>query len=197
MARAKQAQEMRSQSLVGQIKHQASNREKVSKVAERRRQEGEKAKATRKKSAGRAVTGKMDNARSVSPGKRGDQPRVPKVARPPLHAPAASYKGTMGTTANRQQDRARRKQNRRDEYLGTDEEDLSDEGSYGQDDEKDYGSDVSSDMEAGAFELDEEENKTLRAAKEEDAQQLALEARLKREKEERRRRLASLANKRK
>lgn len=160
-------------------------------MTERRRQEEEKIRATKEKSTGRPAAGRPDTSRSVSPGKK------TKVARPPIHAPASSYKGTMGTSANRKQERARHRQHRRDEYLGTDEEDISDEGLDEEEDGDDYGSDVSSDMEAGAFELDEEENKALRTAKEEDSQQLAMELRLKREKEERRKRLTSLANKRK
>jgi hypothetical protein len=50
-------------------------------------------------------------------------------------------------------------------------------------------------MEAGAFDLDEEEQRALRAAKEEDARELALETQHKREKEERRKKLLQLANK--
>lgn len=197
MARAKQAQEARMQSQVGMIKHQATNREKVSKVAERRRQEEEKAKAGKEKSDPRLATIKRDKSRSVSPAKKADQPRVPKAPRPPLHAPPSSYKGTMGQSSGRSQQQARRKRSKYDEYLDTDEEDVSDEGNYGRDEEDDYVSDASSDMEAGAFDIDEEENRALKAAKDEDAKELALEARLKREKEERRKKLLDLANKRK
>lgn len=105
----------------------------------------------------------------------------------------------MGLSSGRAQKQAQRKRTRYDEYLGTDEEDDdSDLGSYGRDEEEEgYGSDVSSDMEAGAFELDEEEDKALRAAKMEDARELALENQLKKEKEERRKRLLAMANKRK
>jgi len=197
MARAKQAQEARVQSQVGMIKHQATNREKVSKVAERRRQEEEKAKAAKAKPGERSLMTKRDMSRSVSPAKKGDQPRVAKAPRPPLHAPAASYKGTMGLTSSRSQKQAQRKRNKNDEYLATDEEDNSDDGSDGVGEEEDYASDVSSDMEAGAFEVDEEEARALRAAKEEDARELALENSLKREKEERRKRLLAMASKRK
>ena len=193
MARAKLAQESKAQNnKVGVIRHQASNREKHSKIAERKRQEEEKAKAAKEKPNGR--TGK-ERIRSVSPTKK-DQPRAPKVARPPLHAPATAYKGTMGIPASKSRDLQSRKKSRYDEYLGTDEEEESEEDGYG-DEGDDYGSDVSSDMEVGAFELDEEENRTLRAAKEDDARELALEQRLKREKEERRKRLMSLASKNK
>ncbi|KIW47626.1 uncharacterized protein PV06_00305 [Exophiala oligosperma] len=199
MARAKLAQEARMQSQVGMIKHQATNREKISKVAERKRQEEEKAKAAKGKLGERPSTTKRDNSRSVSPAKKAEQGRVIKTPRPPLHAPPSGYKGTMGLSSGRSQKEAQRKRSRYDEYLGTDEEDEdSDIGSYGRDEEEgDYASDVSSDMEAGAFELDEEENKALRAAKQEDARELALENQLKKEKEERRKRLLAMANKRK
>ncbi|EXJ88172.1 hypothetical protein A1O1_05100 [Capronia coronata CBS 617.96] len=195
MARAKQAQETKAQSQIGLIKHQATNRERVSKVAERRRQEEEKAKAAKATPGARPALGKQGMSRSASPAKKTDQPRVPKAPRPPLHAPA-SYKGTIGTAATRPRQQDRRRRNKYDEYLGTDEEDAS-EGSYGRGEEDDYESDASSVMEAGAFEVDEEEQRALRAAREEDARELALEAQLKREKEERRRRLMNLASKRK
>lgn len=196
MARAKLAQESKAQNnKVGVIRHQSSNREKTSKVAERKRQEDERAKANKEKQPSRPGTTNKDKARSVSPTKR-DPGRGPKVARPPLHAPASSYKGTMGQAAGKSRETQSRKRSRYDEYLDTDEEEGSDAEGYGdEEDQGDYGSDVSSDMEAGAFELDEEESQTLRAAKEDDARELALEQRLKREKEERRKRLMGLASK--
>lgn len=102
----------------------------------------------------------------------------------------------MGQAAGKSRETQSRKRSRYDEYLDTDEEEGSDMEGYGdEEDQGDYGSDVSSDMEAGAFELDEEETQTLRAAKEDDARELALEQRLKREKEERRKRLMGLASK--
>ncbi|KIV90283.1 hypothetical protein PV10_07602 [Exophiala mesophila] len=197
MARAKLAQESKGQNnKVGVIRHQASNREKVSKLAERKRQEDEKAKASKEKSHSRPGMTSKDKARSVSPTKR-DASRAPKVARPPLHAPASSYKGTMGQAASKSRQSQSRKRSRYDEYLDTDEEEGSDMEGYGDEDQGDYESDVSSDMEVGAFELDEEESQALRAAKEDDARELALEQRLKREKEERRKRLMGLASKNK
>ncbi|ETI25803.1 hypothetical protein G647_02578 [Cladophialophora carrionii CBS 160.54] len=201
MARAKQAQtEKAQQSQVGMIKHQPTHRERVSKVAERRRQEEEKAKASKEKiGSSRPIPGgkQQVKSRSVSPTKRTDQPRVPKAPRPPLHAPpSSSYKGTMGITSGRTA-KPPPKRRRYDEYLGTDEEDVSDDmGGYGEDEEDDYGSDGSSDMEAGLDDLDAEEQRALKAAKEEDARELALENQLKREKEEKRKRLMALADKR-
>lgn len=99
----------------------------------------------------------------------------------------------MGTSATKPRLPPSRKQGRYDEYLGTDEE----ENSEVDDDEGGYGSDASSDMEAGAFDIDEEERFATKAARDDDARELAEESRLKREKEERRKRLASLAGRRK
>jgi hypothetical protein len=197
MARAKQAQETKAQTSVGIIKHQATNREKVSKVAERKRLEEEKIKAAKEKTAGRSgISNRPEKRRSVSPSKR-DQPRVPKAPRPPLHAPVAAYKGTMGISAGKPRQTAAHKQNRYDEYLATDEEDNSDMEGYGEGEEDGYGSDQSSDMEAGAFDIDMEESRAARAAREEDAKEQALELQLKREKEERKKKLMGLASKRK
>jgi hypothetical protein len=202
MARAKQAQtEKAQQSQVGTIKHQPTHKEKISKVAERRRQEEVKAKAAKEKSNNaRPAPGARPQikSRSVSPAKKTDQPKVPKAPRPPLHAPqSSSYKGTMGLSVGRAT-KPLPKRKKYDEYLGTDEEDVSDDmDGYGEDEEDDYGSDASSDMEAGLDDMDAEEQRALRYAKEEDAREQALENRLKREKEERKMALQALSDKRK
>jgi hypothetical protein len=75
---------------------------------------------------------------------------------------------------------------RYDGYVGTDEE-MDD-----YDDEEDYFSDES-DMEAGAFDVEREEQEALRRAKKDDAMELALENRLKAEKAARKKALADLA----
>ena len=62
-----------------------------------------------------------------------------------------------------------------------------------QDEEEDYESDASSDMEGGLWDVEEEEKRALEVAKKEDAAALAEENELKRQKEERRRKLAALA----
>jgi len=79
---------------------------------------------------------------------------------------------------------------RYDRYESEDEEDDDD-----QIEEEDYESDVSSDMEAAAFEVDEEEELAAKIARKEDAEALAEENRMKREKEEKKHRLAALAKK--
>ncbi len=203
MARAKQAQtDNPQQSQVGMIKHQATQREKVSKVAERKRQEEEKAKAAKEKpSSTRPAPGgkQLVKSRSVSPAKKTDQPRAIKPPRPPLHAPpSSSYKGTMGLSSGRSTKSVPKRRGRHDDYLGTDEEDNSDLDGHGQDEEDDYGSDASSDMEAGLDDMYAEDQRAARIAKEEDARELALETRLKRDKDQKRRQaLQALADKRK
>ncbi|KAI1269127.1 hypothetical protein F5Y18DRAFT_439691 [Xylariaceae sp. FL1019] len=78
-----------------------------------------------------------------------------------------------------------------DEY----DEDLDDFVDYDDEEEDDgprynYASDVSSDMEAGMSDIDSEERRAEFAAREEDKREQALEEKLKREKEERKRRWA-------
>ncbi|TAQ83351.1 hypothetical protein B7494_g8325 [Chlorociboria aeruginascens] len=65
-----------------------------------------------------------------------------------------------------------------------------------EEEDQEYDSDMSSDMEAAAFEVDEEEELAAKIARKEDAEALAEENRLKREKEEKKRRLAALARSR-
>lgn len=198
MARAKAAQEQRGQNQVGMILHQASSKEKLSKKAMQRRRDDDKTRSDKGKSTNRTVaSGRVEKRKSASPAKKRDEPKNIKAPRPPLSAPASSYKGTMGQPARRPPANGRngKRPSKYNDYLGTDEEDIQDEDDE-VGDEAGYGSDVSSDMEAGAFDIDEEEAAAGRKAKEDDARELALENKLKREKEERRRKLQALADKR-
>ncbi|KAI5862649.1 hypothetical protein GGS23DRAFT_85685 [Durotheca rogersii] len=86
---------------------------------------------------------------------------------------------------------------RRDRYENEYDDDMDDFIEYDDDDEPDprgngygYESDGSSDMEAGLSDIDVEERRAEILAREEDRREQALEEKLKREKEERRRRLA-------
>lgn len=191
MARAKQAAEHRPQGQAGGIKHQTTVKDKPSKLAEKRREEQEKLKAQKAGKVGTQV--QMPKSRSSSPQKGGagkKEVKTPKTASKP------GYKGTMGISTSRgkpYQD-VKAKESRYDEYLGTDEEDESGMEQGGDND--DYGSDASSDMEAGFDDMEGEEMSALRAAKADDARELALENQLKKEKEERRRRLEQAAAKR-
>jgi protein SPT2 len=74
-----------------------------------------------------------------------------------------------------------------------DSEDDEDDEDQEEEEQDDYDSDGSSDMEAAAFEVDEEEERAARIARKEDAEALREEARLKREKEEKRRKLTAMA----
>jgi hypothetical protein len=198
MARARLAQEQKGQSHVGMIMHQAASKEKVSKVAMRRREEEDKAKQSKGKTAKPSVDDGVIRKRSTSPAKKPNEVKTIKPPRPPLAAPTSAYKGTMGHPAQKpplsasSRDKDGRRSSKYDEYLGTDEED-----NVSDDDVEDEGdvSDASSNMEAGAFDIDEEERLTLKKAKEDDARELALENKLKLEKEERRKKLQALADK--
>jgi hypothetical protein len=183
MARAKLSAEQRAQSAVGMIKHQDTKKDKMSKLAERRKMEQDKARGVN------PVSTTIKNGRPVS--RRSASPAKIEPAKAKPAAPAKStYKGTMGMSASRRaESKGRPKARRYDEYLGTDEEDNSDID----EDEDDYGSNASSDMEAGFDDMEVEESRALKSAKEDDARELALENQLKREKDERRRKLESLA----
>lgn len=210
MARAKAAQEQRGQNQVGIIKHQAAIREKTSRMMERRKEEEDKKKGLKSKLGPRFRPGdRIEKRRSASPTKgkevvdaRSTKPRVTQQS-------VSSYRGTMGLSSRKVQDQRdskpprirrrieRKRHSRYDEYLGTDEEDDSEILDAEMDEEEDNNSQESSDMEAGAFDLEQEERKALKTAKEEDARELALEQSLKQEKEERRRRLQAMARKEK
>jgi hypothetical protein len=182
------------------IMHQAASKEKMSKMAAKRREEDEKAKHSKTKASKHSVDNGRIRRRSTSPRKKPKEARTIKPPRPPLAAPASTYKGTMGQPAQRppvsagSRGKDGRRSSKYDEYLGTDEEDEIDDDEV--EDEVGYDSDASSNMEAGAFDIEKEERVALQKAKEDDARELALENKLKQEKEERRKRLQALADKR-
>ena len=195
MAEAKAAQEQKAKSQVGQIMHQATAKERLSKSERRKREEEEKAL--------KAKLGKQSqhNSKVEKRAQLGTKTRPESsykgTAKPA--PPASSYKGTAGRPSQHRPSSDPRHQagknfSRYDEYLGTDEEDEGVEIDADMDDG--YGSDASSDMEAGVLDVEEEESKALREARADDAKELALENKLRKEKEERRRRLEALAKKR-
>jgi SPT2 chromatin protein len=197
MAEAKAAQKQRAESLVGQIKHQATQKERISKSERRKREEGEKAMKT-KLGKQPQHNSKVEKRVRSEPSKRSES-SYKGTAKPA--PPVSSYKGTAGRPSQHlassagARHKASKQPPRYDEYLATDEEDEGDEIEMGGVDGG-YGSDSSSDMEADAFDVEEEENRALREAKADDAREIALENKLKREKEERRRKLEALAKKR-
>jgi len=189
MVRAKEAREQRAQQQIGVIKHQDTIKQKPSKFAERRKVEQEQAKAQKLGSGKQAA--KPEARRSASPKK--DGPKDLKVAKP---APKPGYKGTMGIGASRKKaHQGPAKKSKYDDYLGTDEEEDSD--MVDDDDQGGYDSEGSSDMEAGYDDVEVEESRALRQAQEDDAREKALENQLKRDKEERRKKLVALSAKRK
>lgn len=121
------------------------------------------------------------------------------TARPARKPVEVGYKGTArpssvpATSSRNGTPAARPKPNptkgRYDGYADWDELDDM------EDDEEDYESDASSVMEGGIWDVEEEEQLALKVAKKEDAEALAEENRLKREKEERKKKLAAMAAK--
>lgn len=194
MAGAKAAQEQKAKSEVGLIKHQATTKVRLSKSERRKQEEGERAM---KAKLGKQPqhNNKVDKKARLDPKKRPES-TYKGTAKPA--APISSYKGTAGLPSQHRSSSADlrhkggKSSSRYDEYLATDEEDEGDEDMP----DDGYESDASSDMEAGAFDVEEEESRALREARADDAREMALENKLKREKEERRRRLKALARKR-
>ncbi|KAJ5738868.1 hypothetical protein N7493_002023 [Penicillium malachiteum] len=113
------------------------------------------------------------------------------TAKPTQTPEPPTYRGTAGlpgkTGGN---DRRQHGKHRKNEYLGTDEEDEGDD--YGYDDG--FYSDVSSDMEAGFNDVEEEDRFALKNARKEDEEELRQEMAAKKEKMERQKRLAALAS---
>ena len=112
------------------------------------------------------------------------------TAKPPK--PQPTYKGTMAPTSSAapKSTRVKPAKSRYDEYAATDEDDLDDieEDEYGSEEESD-------DMEAGFSDVELEESAAAKAARKEDEEEAKLEAKLKTEKEERKKRLAEMARK--
>jgi hypothetical protein len=102
----------------------------------------------------------------------------------PASAPASSSRG--GTPATKS--RPKPAKGRFDGYA-----DWSDLDDMEGEEEEDYASDASSDMEGGVWDVEEEETLALKVAKKEDAEALAQELKHKREKEDRKRRLMAMS----
>jgi SPT2 chromatin protein len=196
MAKAKAVQKEAPK--VGVLKHQAAlPKVKISKSEKKRRMEV----VSKKKEAPRP--GKKPSVRSGPAARSDAKPNVDVSKKREVgenaykgtsRAPqASSYKGTSNLpTRHGDAGRERRRAPRRDEYLGTDEEDEGD--FYG--DYDDYYSDRSSDMEAGLEDMEEEEYEALRTAQREDAEDVRKEAEAKKAKLERKQKLAALARSR-
>lgn len=188
MAKAKAVQKEAPK--VGVLKHQlAPPKEKISKSEKKRRLEAmakEKEAARLGKKAGPTVakSAAKPGAEAASKRREADDSGYKGTSRPLQPA----YKGTAGLAPRRDGRRDRHRAPRRDEYLGTDEED---EGDY-YNDYDDYYSDESSDMEAGIDDMEREELLALRAAEKEDAEDMRAEAEAKKAKLEKKKKLEAL-----
>ncbi|PGH10784.1 hypothetical protein AJ79_05257 [Helicocarpus griseus UAMH5409] len=206
MLRAKALQE-KAPMQVGMIKHHSVSKEKQLQQ-KRKAEEARQKAAEEERNKKNGVTPKPSNtngqaqktsaARAALLKSRGES-EYKGTARPPPSA--TEYKGTSGLPSRRPPGhgsgygRGSGKGSRkpvRDEYLGTDEED---EGDF-YDDGEGYYSDESTDMEAGIMDVEEEEQRALRMAKLEDEKELQAEMAAKREKMERKKKLAALAKNR-
>jgi hypothetical protein len=118
---------------------------------------------------------------TARPTKQPAQPGYKGTARPASAPASTSRTGTPAAKA-----KPKPAKGRYDGYA--DWSDLDD-----MEDEDDYASDASSDMEGGIWDVEQEEQEALKVAKKEDAEALAEETRLKREKEERKRKLMAMS----
>jgi protein SPT2 len=211
MARGQAAQKVLGQ--VGKIQHK-----KIEKIPSRREREEMRAQRAVKIQKGMAPNSKFQKSGQISlqEGKAASKKRVKaaesvpekKVKKAALATtgyagtarpkPGASVRpGTSTSTSSRYKDRYGREGSghRGSRYDDYDDDEAEEEEEEEEEEELDYQSDVSSDMEAAAFEVDEEEAMAERIARREDAEALAEENRLKREKAEKKRRLIAMAKK--
>lgn len=199
MARGKQAQASLGQ--VGKIQHK-----KIEKAPSKREREDMKNLKAQRIQKNLGPNGKFKSAVSSIPGRSGEREKTktaPVQEKKPKKAAVATtgYTGTarpkpgsansLSKPSASSSSRYERVPDRyRDDRRPSKRYDSEDE------DELDYDSDASSDMEATGFEVDDEEERAARIARKEDAEALAEENRLKREKEEKKRRLAAMAKSR-
>jgi hypothetical protein len=192
---------------VGLIKHQAAQKERLSKLQLKKMQ-----KEAKQHGNGIAARGKGQSA--PYKGTAAAAAAAAKLRSPLRKPPSPPYKGTSRTTpakdsgpvykgtagrpprhgikngmAGRKKTLAGRP-SKVDRYLGTDEED---EGDY---DDEEYYSDESMVMEAGIMDMEEEEQKALRIARAEDEAELKAEMAAKKAKEERKKKLQQLSSRR-
>ncbi|EER38968.1 conserved hypothetical protein [Histoplasma capsulatum H143] len=208
MLRAKALQEKAPMQL-GMIKHHSIAKEKqLQQKRKAMEAKGKGPEEEKKKKGGTTTPTKAPNAngqqitksiagRAALLKSRGES-EYKGTARPPSTPSASTYKGTAGLPSRHTSSHGKsmKKSSRaavRDEYLATDEED---EGDFGDDyDDGGYYSDESADMEAGLMDVEEEEQRALRAAKLEDEKERLAELAAKREKMERKKKLDALSKK--
>lgn len=191
LARAKAQQAQATQ--VGVIKHKKVEKPvKKDKVAQPSTQQVEAKKGVTSKDGGRNRTEdvKIKAAGIVKPKKKAAELGYSGTMRPSAAVP--SYKGTMKAGAGSKSSSGRPQDSG---YRGTAGRDKGRYASYSdeEDEEEDYYSDASSDMEAGTWDVEEEENFSLRAARKEDLEAEKQEDEHRRQKELRRKQLAKMA----
>lgn len=199
MARAKAAAAKETLASAGTIKHKQT--EKLSRKERLALQEAAKAKGKAGTLGGKNKVGERiqvsDRSRTGSseaaarkPGEPVKEKRKPvdlgyKGTMRPVSA-EPQYKGTMGLArpgqTRRPVSKASRAPARGPRYASYSEEE----------EEDDYESDVSSDMEAGVFDVDQEEAEALKVARKEDAREAAAEAEHRRQKAERKKMLEKM-----
>lgn len=189
MARAKALQD-KAPAQVGMLRHQAVPKERLSKVERKRRMMEAKAQEKAARRSGKQIgPGLVSKGKPAVKKPEPDVPSYKGTAKPAKVPEVPAYRGTAGLPASRGVNDRRASGKRRDEYLGTDEEDEGDYGGY-----DDFYSDVSSDMEAGFDDVEEEEGVALKSARKEDEEEARREMAAKKEKMERQRKLAALAS---
>ena len=187
MERAKAAQEDAKAKASAGIKHKPM--EKMSRKERLRMMEEAKAEH---KSVKRRKQNYSDRSRSGTPvtTKAGPTETSFKGAMKKKAEPLA-YRGTMRAVGpGEAKEKQKTKGQAQDKYGGyADWSDLDDM----EDEEEGYGSDGSSDMDAGWDDVEEEESRALRVARKEDQEALEEEERLRRDKMQRKKRLEELS----
>jgi len=130
-----------------------------------------------------ADIGYQGTARPSGPVKKPVESGYKGTARP---SSASAPNGKPGAAGGKSQ----AKPARRNEYVDWSDDALD----MDDDEEEDYASDVSSDMEGGMWDVEEEETEALKAARREDAEEEKRLKELARQKEERKRKLLALAS---
>ncbi|TVY29817.1 hypothetical protein LHYA1_G001988 [Lachnellula hyalina] len=206
MARGKAVQATRGQ--VGQIRHKRI--EKLPSKREREEMKGGGVRVGKNMGPGNGGTkfknGVAQNGKSGASGNgsgirgigKGQEPekKIKKAAMATTgySGTARPKPGSSSTSHSRPTARPPPSSSKQRYTYASEEED--EEGEDVEMDQGGYASDVSSDMEAAAFEVDEEEEFAARMARKEDAEALAEENRMKREKAEKKRRLMEMAARR-
>lgn len=196
MARGKAAHAILGQ--VGRITHK--NIEKPPSKREREEMKTLKSQKKTKTSDSSEMSRRLDNGRERSSGKINLEPakKIKKsalattgytgTARPKSNSLPTMSRASTTSSSKKDLDIRRSSSRSMNRYLSEDEEEYDEEDQY-------YESDLS-DMEADTFEVDEEEEIAAKIARREDAEALAEENRLKREKEAKRKKLAAMAKSR-